>query len=259
VGVTIVLLHRWHVGARAEPTGDLVQGLVGFLLSPGKSLFMYAPLTLLAIPSLVRLWRTRRQDAELLLVVTAAVLLATARLADWHGDPTWGPRRIVPLVPLAVEAVALAWQSRPSPARRRGPLVLLGLLVAAGLFVSVVGVALAPTTYLEVLRDVRVQTGAPSWFAAGPDEAHFIPQFSPVLGHAWLLSHLIRRAPRFDLDAPWKLLIQQSPPMMELLPRVTIDWFGRQLPIPLLTSWLLLLCVAVALSAWLIKRRLVIL
>jgi hypothetical protein len=258
-GVVIVLLHRWHVGAGAEATGNLWQGLVGFVLSPGKSLFVYAPLTLLAIPSLVRLWRGRRQEAELLLVVMAAVLLATARLDDWHGDPTWGPRRIVPLVPLAVEAVALAWCQLGSPARRRRHALPLGLLVAAGLFVSTVGVALPPPTYLEVLRDVRVATGAPGWFAVTPDEAHFIPQFSPVVGHAWLLSHLIRHSPRFDVGTPWKLLIQQSPPMPELLPRLQIDWIGRQLPIPLLTSWLLLLCVAATLSTWVLKRRLVIL
>jgi hypothetical protein len=252
-------LHRLNVGARAEATGNLWQGLVGFVLAPGKSLFVYAPLTLLAIPSLVRLWRAQRQEAELPLVVIAAVLLATARLDDWHGDPTWGPRRIVPLVPVAVEAVALAWCRLGSRARRRRHAGPLAVLVAAGLFVATVGVALPPSTYLEVLRDVRVATGAPGWFAVAPDEAHFMPQFSPVLGHAWLLSHLIRRSPRFDADAPWKLLVQQSPPMPELLPRLTIDWIGRQLPIPLLTSWLLLLCVAATTSAWVLKRRLVIL
>jgi hypothetical protein len=120
-------------------------------------------------------------------------------------------------------------------------------------------VALPPATYLETLREVRTHTGAASWFAVTPDEAHFIPQFSPVLGHAWLLSHLLRHSPRFDLGTPWKLLITQSPPLEDLLSHLGIDWLGTQLPLPLLTAWLMILASAVVVSAWLLRRRLMVL
>jgi hypothetical protein len=131
----------------------------------------------------------------------------------------------------------------------------LGLLAAAGIFVSVLGVALPPATYLDALTEVRMQTGAPSWFAVTPDEAHFIPQFAPPLGHAWLLSHLLRHSQRFDAGAPFKLLIPNPPQLEDLLPKLAIDWLGRELTIRLLTAWLLLLCVAAVASAWYCRAR----
>ncbi|MGZ3440785.1 MAG: hypothetical protein ACXVDD_14780, partial [Polyangia bacterium] len=91
--IAVVVVQRVHVHASAEPMGELLQGLDGLLLSTGKSIFLYAPLLMLAPPSLVWLWRTHRARAQLVLAVSAGVLLAAAQLDDWHGDPTWGPRR----------------------------------------------------------------------------------------------------------------------------------------------------------------------
>ena len=251
-GVAIVLVHRFHVGAPPEPSGDLWQGLDGLLLSTGKSVFLYAPIVALAIPALRWMWRARRADAQLFLAVTAAVLLAAARLADWHGDPTWGPRRALPLVPLAVEAVALAWAARPRPGRRAG--VVLGVLVAAGLGVQTVGLAIAPTTWLDTVTEVRVATGAPSWFAEVPSECHFIPQFSPILGHAWLLSHLVRHDARFDVRPPYLLLLARPPRLDGLLPRLRIDWFVRDWPLGPALAWLGLLAAVAAAAAWRLRR-----
>jgi hypothetical protein len=251
--ILAVAAWRGHIGARPDEPGDLLQGLDGLLLSTGKSLFVYAPSLLLAVPALWWLWRTRRAHAQLVLVVAAALLLATARLDDWHGDPTWGPRRIVPLVPLALEVVALAWAAR---ARAVGQLAL-AITVAAGLWVQAVGVALAPTTYLRVATEVRVATGADKWFAEQPSQCHFIPQFSPVVGHAWLLSHLVRRDRRFDVDPPYQLLVERAPPLLALLPQLHIDWFARDWPTAVAASWLGALGALAAWAAWTVRRRLV--
>ena len=205
--IAAVVAHRWHVGAAAEPMGDLVQGLDGLVLSTGKSIFAYAPVCLLAMPALAWMWRTRRADAQLILAVAAAVLLAAAQLDDWHGNPHLGPARALPLVPLAVQAVALAWAAR-SRARRAS--ILAALAAAAGLLVQTVGVAIAPATYLDVVTEVRMASGSPSWFGEQPSECHFIPQFSPIVGHAWLLSHLVRNDRRFDVAPPYQLLLASS-------------------------------------------------
>ena len=255
-GVAVVAVHRAHVGAPAEPMGDLGQGLDGLVLSTGKSLFLYAPLLFLAPPALMRLWRTHRPLAQLVLAVAAAVLLAAAQLDDWHGDPTWGPRRVVPLMPLALEAVAVAWAARAAGERRRAN-ALVALLAAVGLAVQIVGIALAPTTYLSVVTEVRAGSGAASWFAEQPSECHFIPQFSPILGHAWLLSHRVRNDRHFEVNPPYLLLISNPPKLDRIWPRLVIDWFATGWPVAVAVSWLAALAVAAAAAAWSLRRRLV--
>jgi hypothetical protein len=259
LGIAVVALHRWHVGAPAEPMGDLTQGLDGLLLSTGKSIFLYAPIVMLAPPSLVWLWRTHRAEAQLVLAVAAAVLLAAAQLGDWHGDPTWGPRRAMPLVPLALEAVALAWAARASATAAASPRrrsALLVLLTAVGIAVQTVGVSIAPTTYLGVVTDVRTATGAPSWFAEQPSECHFIPQFSPILGHAWLLSHRLRNDRRFDVNPPYLLLLSTPPKLEQIWPRLTLDWFALGWPVAVAVAWLAALAAVAAAAAWTLRRRL---
>ena len=256
-GIAVVAAYRWHVGAHAEPTGELLQGLDGLLLSTGKSIFLYAPLAILAPPSLLWLWRTHRAQAQLLIAVSAAVLLAAAQLDDWHGDPTWGPRRAVPLVPLLLEAVALAWSARSSdqPGRRRASAALV-LLTAVGIAVQTVGISIAPTTYLSVVTDVRAATGAPSWFGEQPSECHFIPQFSPILGHAWLLSHRLRNDRRFEINPPYLLLLANPPKLDHIWPRLVIDWFALRWPVAGAVAWLAALALAAAAAAWALRRRL---
>ena len=256
-GIAIVVLHRAHVHAPAEPMGDLLQGLDGLVLSTGKSIFLYAPLLLLAPPSLVWLWRTHRAEAQLVLAVSAAVLLAAAQLDDWHGDPTWGPRRALPLVPLALEAVALAWHARSSGyAPRRRASAPLALLTAVGIAVQTVGIGLSPSTYLSVVTDVRAATGAPSWFAEQPSECHFIPQFSPILGHAWLLSHRVRNDRHFEINPPYLLLLSTPPKLERIWPRLTIDWFAPGWPVGAAIAWLLSWALVAAAAAWTLRRRL---
>ena len=190
------------------------------------------------------------------------MLLAAAQLDDWHGDPTWGPRRAMPLVPLALEAVALAWSVRtaaPSPdvpARRHtaGALVLLTVI---GVAVQSVGVSLAPTTYLSVVSEVRVATGAPTWFAEQPSECHFIPQFSPIIGHAWLLSHRLRHDRHFEVNPPYLLLLANPPRLEQLWPRLVFDWFAIEWPVAAATGWLALLLLAAAGAIRSLRRRLV--
>ena len=253
-GIAVVLVHRWHVGAPAEPMGDLVQGLDGLLLSTGKSLFLYAPVLMLAPWSLLWMWRARRPEAQLILAVAAAVLLAAAQLDDWHGDPTWGPRRALPLVPLALEAVALAWAARRGDRRRAA--AALALLTAVGIAVQTAGISIAPTTYLGVVTDVRAATGAPSWFAEQPSECHFIPQFSPIVGHAWLLSHLVRNDRRFEVNPPYLLLLSNPPKLPEVWPRLYLDWFAIGWPVAAAVAWLAALAAVAAAAAWTLRRRL---
>ena len=74
--------------------------LYALLFSPYRGLFYSAPWLLLAVPGVVRLWRSRYR-AETLVIVSVAVLylLLNAGLTDWHGGWAAGPRHLVPALP----------------------------------------------------------------------------------------------------------------------------------------------------------------
>jgi len=96
--------------------GSLGTGLIGLLFSPGKSLFVYAPLLLLSVAMFPAFWRKYRPAAAFLLAVGVAWLLLHARLRSWYGAWGWGPRHFVTVLPvLAIPALVFApstWCSR---------------------------------------------------------------------------------------------------------------------------------------------------
>jgi 4-amino-4-deoxy-L-arabinose transferase-like glycosyltransferase len=113
----------------------LPTGLNGLLLSPGKSLFVYNPFLLLAIPGAVALWRRDRAATALLVVLLAARVLVYARWSDWAGGVSWGPRFLMPAVGplalLAVYGVSRILRLRPGP-RAVGVLAVAALAVLGG-------------------------------------------------------------------------------------------------------------------------------
>jgi hypothetical protein len=223
LGVTAALWHRWLVGAQPEPSGDLIEGVVGLLLSTGKSIFLFAPPLALLAFAVRPWWRDRRSEAALTLVVMASVVLGAARLPSWHGDPGWGPRRILPLVPLAMEPVAL-YLSQPWVHRVRTAL-LVTVLALAGFGVQLLGLSFSLSTWPRMVAALRSQTGAPGWFSDPRSDTHFIPQFSPITGHAWLLRHYLSGDKNLGEDAPFRLVVPNTPKLDGEYGKLQLDWW----------------------------------
>ncbi len=118
-------------------TTPLWIGLSGLLFSPGKGLIWYAPLVWLLIPGLWIGLRRSRHRAERLLAlgVFLALLGIYAAWFDWAGGRSWGPRFLVPALPLLVLLIAptLDWWNDPHRPRRVMVVALLAFSVAAQL------------------------------------------------------------------------------------------------------------------------------
>jgi len=188
-------------------SGDLGAALYGFFLSSGKSVFLYSPPLLLAALGLPTAWRRRRAETLFLLSIVAAMTLLNAKFRFWHADYCWGPRYLVPIQPLML-LLALPWLpealARGRQALRRA---LLGFVLGAGVAVQFLGAAFYWDHYLRALIAVKDQTGASGWFTENLTHGHYIPEFSPLRGHLWMLSHLIRQDPDLARDAPWRQVI----------------------------------------------------
>lgn len=110
----------------------MAQRVYGQLLSPGKGLFFYMPAALVAVAGLIPLWRRQWPTALAIIGVTLATALGYATYNTWYGGLSWGPRFLVPTLPLLLLAVAPAWEAARGWARR----LPLGLLLLASLIIQ---------------------------------------------------------------------------------------------------------------------------
>jgi hypothetical protein len=74
----------------------LLTGLHGFLFSPGKSVFIFAPPIILALAGIRSLWRRKRSLAALAILFPLIDLLFFAKYSQWEGGYCVGPRYLVP-------------------------------------------------------------------------------------------------------------------------------------------------------------------
>jgi len=119
----------------------LSTGLAGFLFSPGKSLFLFALPLLLAMPGVVRLARRNRGLAVIAGLTPVVYVLFYARYTQWEGGYCYGPRYLLPVIPLLALGLGPMLEEGGGSVRRLA--VFLG---AAGFLVQVIGMS---TSFLE--------------------------------------------------------------------------------------------------------------
>lgn len=138
-----------NFGYGSEPfaLSGLLTGLYGVLLSPGRSIFVYSPVLLLAFPGLVSLWRQRRGLALSLAFTIAGYVGMVALWHSWEGGWSWGSRLLTPIIPLAGVAAGagIAWLETRAWRWRR--LVWVALLLC-GLGINVLAMGRDPVDTL---------------------------------------------------------------------------------------------------------------
>jgi hypothetical protein len=149
----------------------LATGLLGFLVSPGKSIFLFSPPILLALLGLPRLWRRDRGLAFVAAAAPIAYLLFFATYTQWEGGYCYGPRYLVPALALLGLGVGPALVGASRSTRLLAIAVFL-----AGFFVQAIGSA---TSFLEA--DV-----AGGYYDA---QYNYRMGFSPIAMHIHLLLH----------------------------------------------------------------------
>lgn len=80
--------------------GNPLVGLLTLLASPGKSILLYSPTIILGFAGVRRLWRHKPQIGFVVVAASVILLLFISTIAFAGGDWCWGPRYLVPLVPL---------------------------------------------------------------------------------------------------------------------------------------------------------------
>ena len=86
--------------------GSFWVGLAGLLFSPGRSVFIYSPIVIGGIAAMVAL---RRRDLSTMLLFAgefAILLYFYSSLVNWDAERSYGPRYLLPVIPLLVLPIA---------------------------------------------------------------------------------------------------------------------------------------------------------
>ncbi len=115
---------RFGPGMSGRFLAAFPESIAGLLLSPGRGLFVFTPITLLAFWSLGAMAR-RSTLARALLGAVIAHFLFMATWNEWHGGESFGPRLLTDMLPALFYFLPEALAAWPTPG------VLLGLISVA--------------------------------------------------------------------------------------------------------------------------------
>jgi hypothetical protein len=161
LGTPIFLAILAYIAVNILRTGSLTQvgyanegwttpfftGLYGLLLSPGRGLLFYSPLTLFALIGLVKLWQQGWQAETTLIAGLVIMEIATyAAWWSWDGGKTWGPRFLVPTHALLMVGL-LPWISKALPKIPFIIALLLGFVLQIVGVTTEIGIYLARTSF----------------------------------------------------------------------------------------------------------------
>jgi hypothetical protein len=143
----------------------LHEGVLGPLISPEKSLFLFDPLVVLTLLLSFLLWRRFRPDILAFLVAALSLLgiyiLFYAKYYDWSGDFAWGDRYITtPVQLLTMISIPLLLRHRPNLGRT---VWQLGMAIVIGS----VAIQLASVAFWHPLEIHQMETLSHPTFVVG--------------------------------------------------------------------------------------------
>jgi len=184
-----------------------LEGISGLLVSPGRGLFLYAPVLLVSILAIPAFVKRRRLEAALALLVSASYVLLYGRWFFWHAGYAWGPRFLVPILPFAVTLMAPLVEKLSGKGR-----LAFATLCLISVTIQILGLSVDFTLFQQGLlfrfRDLRMFD----------PRTYFEFRFSPLLGQ-WALLRLE------NLDFAWVRVVGSPPSTGSgCNPRLQVDW-----------------------------------
>ncbi len=131
------LLYQWRTGngwdyAHIFANFNLIQVLLriyGQLFSPIKGLLFYMPIILLVAPGLYYLGKKQFSIAIAITLTFLSLLGATSFYDAWYGGESWGPRLLLPVLPIIMIPIASLWDNFQQ--RRTHTLLFMLLMISS--------------------------------------------------------------------------------------------------------------------------------
>jgi hypothetical protein len=128
-------------------TSSIIVGLVAELFSPGRSIFFYSPIIILAITGGRLVFQKNKMIFMVLLAPVVGYILMVALWHNWDGGASWGSRLLTPILPILGLMLAPAIHRSFSNPKAVVPLVVL-LLGVIGFGIQILTITRDPLLVL---------------------------------------------------------------------------------------------------------------
>jgi hypothetical protein len=139
----------------AEETGFAfqIEGLMGFLASPGRSIIYFMPIAAFMISGISSIIKSRNTFLMGTLLGMAVFFFTHAMWREWYGGWAYGPRLLIPIIPFILLVVA------PYSTQR-----IAAPFIWVGCFVQFITLIANPITVLESAVRSGVTLGQSIWW-----------------------------------------------------------------------------------------------
>lgn len=184
---------------RTLQLGVFIEGLYGQLFSPGRSFFIYSPLIVLVIMFWHKIKKNVYPELLIFLLLSAIYVLFFASQYSigrpdqgiaglWHGESSWGPRYLTPLIPFGLLIVGNLYLN----ISKKIKLFIFYPLVLIGLFVQILGILLPYQVKLHNLEYKFLLNGAEYHASL---YSNFLPRYTPILNMSKEVMKLAKNLP----------------------------------------------------------------
>ncbi len=119
-----------------------VEGIWNVLLSPGRSFILYSPLLIILIVFWFKLKKELLPETIAFAVLSSTYIILIGTFVGgtdylvWHGESSWGPRYMTPIIPLAMILVGNIF----TKLTKKEKLLVFYPLMAIGIYIQVLGI-----------------------------------------------------------------------------------------------------------------------
>ena len=202
---SVVFLYTSYVNHHisAFPISVIIEGLHGQLFSAGRSIFIYSPLLIIIILFWHKIKRALNPEFFSFILLTIIYICFFALQYSrggpdqgiaglWHGETSWGPRYLTPLIPMGMLLVGSIYQSLS----KKTKLFVFYPLVILGIYVNFLGVLMPYQIKLHDLQEKFFLNGTEYKASV---YSNFLPRYSPILNMSKKLIKLGQNFPKtFD-------------------------------------------------------------
>jgi hypothetical protein len=194
-------------------------GLHGQLLSSGKGFFFYNPSCLLMFLGWKDSFLKNKAETILMAFLIGGSLAIYSSWFAWHGDWCWGPRFLSCMPPFFLliagpflDNLIIKIKSKYSNFLPTASLTSILIIISFG--IQILGVSIKSNQYILTASQANVLKGKffdLDWPIRDDSlQLHFIPEFSPIAGHFWMIKTIYNR------DTPEHQKTYENPPWISL-------------------------------------------